>query len=249
MNLSLDDKKAVVIGGSRGLGREIALGLAREGASVGIIGRHKNDLDETINIISDGIRSHWAIQIDLMEEGMPSRLAKQIIEQYGPVDIIVHNLGGTLNVNDPFCSIYEWRKVWRLNFEIAVELNTLFIPIMQKRKWGRVIHISSVAAVLSRGALPYCSIKAALNAYTKNIGCAVAPDNVVVAAVMPGVIEYQYGPWAGKDDIIINDFLKNRIAAKRFSKPKEISEFIVFLASENASFFFGSIIPVDGGSW
>ena len=249
MDLGLCGKKAAVIGGSRGLGREIALGLAREGASVGIVGLHGPALEETICAMGGSIDGHWAIQMDLMEEGAPTRLVAQIVEQNGTVDIVVHNLGGTLNISDSFCTIFDWRRVWRLNFEIAVELNALLIPPMQRRKWGRVIHVSSVAAVLSRGALPYCSVKAALNAYTRNIGCTVAPDNVVVTAVMPGVMGYQNGSWAEKDPGIVEDFLKNRIAARRFATPKEISEFVLFLASEHASFFFGSIIPIDGGSW
>ena len=252
MDLNLTGKTAVVIGGSRGLGREIALGLAREGASVGIIGRNESALDDTLAEMGGNIRGHWAVEIDLVEEGAPVRLVKHFGECGKSIDILVHNLGGTLNVREPFCSVRDWRRVWRLNFEVAAELNALLIPSMQKRKWGRVIHISSAAAASPFGALPYCSVKAALNAYTRNLGFTVAPDNVVITAVMPGAIEYEYGSWAEmkkKDPQVVEDFLKNRIAARRFATTREISEFVLFLASEQASFFAGAVLPVDGGSW
>lgn len=252
MDLELSGKTAIVVGASRGLGREIALGLAREGSSVGIVGRNRAALEDTLTAMGGQTSGHWSIQMDLMEEGAPSRLGAGINEQAKRVDILIHNLGGTLSVKGPFCSIHDWRKVWRLNFEIAVELNSQFIPLMQERKWGRVIHISSVAAILSRGALPYCSVKAALNAYTKNLGCTVAPDNVVVTAIMPGAIKSEHGPWAEtkkKAPKAVEDFLANRIAVRRFASPQEISEFVTFLASEQASFFAGAVLPVDGGSW
>jgi len=252
MELNLTRKTAVVIGASRGLGREIALGLAREGASVCIIGRNSAALDDALAAMGGKACGHWAIQVDLMEEDAPSWLAARIGEQGKGVDILVHNLGGTLNVKGPFCAIHDWRRVWRLNFEIAVELNSRFIPLMQERKWGRVIHVSSIASILSRGALPYCAAKAALNAYTRNLGCTVAPDNVAITAVMPGAIEYGHGPWAEakkKAPKVVEEFLANRIAVRRFASPQEISEFVLFLASEQASFFAGAVLPIDGGSW
>ena len=123
---------------------------------------------------------------------------------------------------------------------------------MQQRKWGRVVHISSIAANLSRGAVAYCTVKAALNAYTKNLGCTVASDGVVVTAVMPGAIRHEGSHWdkvAQENPERVANFLEQRLAIKRFASVDEVSDLVVFLCSEKASFLTGSVLPIDGGSY
>jgi Dehydrogenases with different specificities (related to short-chain alcohol dehydrogenases) len=252
MNLEIEGKSALVVGAGRGLGRKIALVLAKEGIQVGVISRTETDIISLVADMGGEIKGHWGLVKDLVPDGVPTQIAKEIFAQGRNIDIVIHNLGGTLAVRDPFCSIEDWRKVWRLNLEIAVELNRCLIPPMQQRKWGRVVHISSISATLSRGALPYCTVKAALNAYTKNLGAAVAPDGVVVTAVMPGAISYSGSHWdkqtQEKPEMVAN-YLEQRMAIKRFASLDEISNFVVFLCSEKASFFTGSVLPIDGGSF
>lgn len=251
VELNLVGKKTLILGGSRGVGRAIAIALASEGACVGIVARNAVEVANVVSEMGGEQAGHWGRAIDLMPEGASTELVDDIYRLGKQPDIIIHNLGGTLTERGPFCSIAAWRRVWRLNLEIAIEINSLLIPEMQKRKWGRVIHISSIAAVQNIGALPYCTAKAALNAYTRNLGCSVASDNVVVSAIMPGAIEYEGSFWAERrinEPQFVDDFLKNRIAVKRFATVREISEFAVFLASEQASFFVGAVLPIDGGT-
>ncbi|MBM3300228.1 MAG: SDR family oxidoreductase, partial [Deltaproteobacteria bacterium] len=132
------------------------------------------------------------------------------------------------------------------------ELNRLLIPSMQRRQWGRVVHVSSIAAVRGRASLPYSTIKAALNRYVSTLGGLVAADGVVVTAVMPGIIRTQGGHW----DCVCSDrpdfverYLQERIAVRRFGTPEEIRNMVVFLCSERASFCAGALIPIDGGTW
>lgn len=244
-------KSALVVGASRGLGRSIALALAKEGVQVGAVARTKGDILSVVTEMGGESKGHWGIIQDLVPDEAPTRIVEETLAQGRTIDILIHNLGGTLAVRDPFCSLEEWRKVWRLNLEIAVELNRYLIPRMQQRKWGRVVHISSIAATLSRGALAYCAVKAAVNAYTKNLGATVAPDGVVVTAVMPGAISYPGSHWdkqtKEKPEMVAN-YLEQRMAIKRFANLDEISSFVVFLCSEKASFFTGSVLPIDGGS-
>ena len=131
-------------------------------------------------------------------------------------------------------------------------MNRLIVTAMQARKWGRVVHISSIAAVRGRSSVPYAAVKAALNTYVRGLGCAVAPDGVIVTAVMPGAILTRDGHW----DIVSKDnpeyaqrYLAERIAIRRFGTPEEISDFVVFLCSERSSFFAGAVLPIDGGTW
>ena len=94
-------------------------------------------------------------------------------------DIIVNNVGGNLGYTDPLGSSDEWKKVMYLNVEVAVELNRAFIPHMIKKKWGRICHISSIAALENQGSPAYCSSKAALNAYVRSVARYVAKHNVI----------------------------------------------------------------------
>lgn len=138
----------------------------------------------------------------------------------------------------------------RLNFEVAVELNTLIVPNMQRKKWGRVVHISSISSMENHGPVTYCTVKAALTAYTRSFGGVVAPDGVVVSTVLPGAVFTEKGYWditSKKNPEHVKKFLTERQRIGRFGNPEEIGNFVAFLCSDLASFNTGSIIPVDGG--
>jgi 3-oxoacyl-[acyl-carrier protein] reductase len=114
------------------------------------------------------------------------------------------------------------------------------------------VHISSIAPVRGRSAIPYATVKGAVNAYVRGLGCAVAKEGVVVAAVMPGSVRTQGGHWdiaAERNPDEIQQYLAERIAIGRFGRPEEISDCVTFLCSERASFFAGAVIPIDGGTW
>jgi len=252
VELGLRGRTALVVGASRGLGREIALTLAQEGACVLAVARSETAIHSLVEQMGGDEKGHWGIAADLLPDEAPGELVARITERCPAVDIIVHNLGGTLGIRDPFCALPEWRAMWRLNFEIAVDLNRLLIPPMQLRRWGRVVHISSIAANLSRGSIPYGTVKAALNAYARNLGCTVAPDGVVVSSVMPGAIHDEGGHWdrmLKTQPEMAARYLEQRMAIKRFANPQEIAQFAAFLCSERASFFTGALLPIDGGSY
>lgn len=252
MQLDIAGRHALVTGAGRGLGRSIALSLAQEGAMVAVISRTVSELTSVVAEMGGTSAGHYALSADLMPEGAPTRVLEEVAAEFGPLDIVVHSLGGTLNIREPFCTVEEWQRTWRFNLGIAVEMNRLFIPAMQERKWGRVVHISSIVAVRGRGSIPYAAVKAALNAYVRGLGYAVAVDGVIISAVMPGAILTKRGHW----DIVSRDdpeyvprYLTERIAIGRFGAPEEISDFVVFLCSKRASFFAGAVLPIDGGTW
>ena len=121
---------------------------------------------------------------------------------------------------------------------------------MIKKKWGRICHISSVAALENQGPPSYCSSKAALNAYIRSVARYVAKDNVILTSVMPGAILTKGGYWdleSKKNPKKVKKYLSERMAIKRFGKTSEISEIVKFLCSDLASFFVGSAVLVDGG--
>lgn len=220
--------KALVIAGSRGIGKSIA-----------------DCLMETCEVRTVA-RSSADYCYDLMLPEAPAAMANEVIGSFGYPDILVHNLGGTLDITDPFCPPEDWSRVFRLNLGIAVELNLRFVPTMQERQWGRVVHISSVAGTENQGTVPYCAAKAALNAYTRSFGRVVAADGVCVSAVLPGAVWAEGNYW-DKDVSYSETFAKQRMAIQRLGTADEIGRFVAFLCSKDASFVVGSTFLVDGG--
>ncbi len=251
MNLGIQGKRALVTGAGRGLGRSIASCLAREGAKVVVLSHTASDLATLVAKMGGETAGHLGFPLDLSLQSASSNLLEKLEETgVDRVDIVVHNVGGTLSVTDPFCPIDEWRRVWRLNLEVAVELNRVLVPRMQARRWGRVVHVASISALENHGPIPYCSVKAALTAYARSLGRFVAPDGVVVTTVLPGAVFTEGGYWdraAREQPAHVEKYLSERMAIRRFGDPSEVGEVVAFLCSEHASFCTGSAVPVDGG--
>ena len=139
----------------------------------------------------------------------------------------------------------------KLNFLLAVEVVNRFVGDMKKQNWGRIVNITSIAGMEISGPSTYNVSKAALTAYTKSVGRALAIEkrNVVMTAVAPGVVVTKKGRWNKKTIKLkhAKNYLKNRTALGRFGKMDEITGIVVFLSSDMASFFHSTIIHADGG--
>lgn len=250
MELNIRNKCVLVTGAGRGLGNSISQCLARDGARIVGCSRTQSDLDELMKQIARTGSGHSCIALDLEKRDAPPKLLNYLREQQISPDIVVHNVGGNLGIIDPFCNLEDWRRVMRINVEIAIELNRTLVPDMQKRKWGRVCHVSSVSALENQGPPAYCAAKAALVAYTRSFGRYVSPDNVIVTSIMPGAIYTEGGYWdaASKErPEHVQKYLEERMAIQRFGKPDEIGNVVAFLCSDLASFCVGSSLLVDGG--
>jgi len=249
MDLGIKGKTALVTGAGRGLGAAICRSLAKEEVKIIACSRTNSDLQSLLQSLPNP-KNHKIIAIDLSKNTGPEELIDFVDKSKLTVDILVNNVGGTLNVNDPFQNIKDFRSVMQLNLDVSVSLNSVLIPRMQEQKWGRVCHISSISALENQGPPAYCAAKAALNAYIRSLGRYVSPDNVIVTGVMPGAVLTKNGYW---DDALkyrpehVEKFLTERMASKRFGKEEEISELVTFMVSEQASFLVGSILLADGG--
>jgi NAD(P)-dependent dehydrogenase (short-subunit alcohol dehydrogenase family) len=251
MDLGLKGKRAIVTGAGKGIGRGIALCLAKEGAKIAVVSRTAKDIESLVKEMGGTAKGHCGVALDMMPDGAASILVDKLQSSgFDPIEIVVHNLGGTLEVREPFCSIEDWRRVWRFNLETAIELNNIVVPGMQKRKWGRIVHISSIAAMENQGPVTYCAVKAALTAYSRSMGRFLSPDGIIMTAVLPGAIMTEGGYWdvTAKTRLDhVKKYLEDRMAIHRFGNVDEIGNVVTFLCSEQASFCVGSIVPVDGG--
>ena len=248
MKIDLGGKTALVTGGAIGLGRGIAKALSDANANVVITSRNKKNISETMKSLNEKSSGY---NLDLTKPGSVEVLYKKIKKKYKKIDILVNNIGHTLKIKDPFAPINDWKKILELNFLTAVNVNNKFIKDMKKENWGRIINITSIAGLEVSGPSTFNVSKAALTAYTKSVGrqLAIEKRNVVMTAVAPGVIPTEKGHWNKKN---INskhakDYLKNRTALGRFGTIEELTSIVVFLSSDNASFFHGAIIQPDGG--
>jgi len=250
MDLGITHKKALITGAGRGIGKAITLALAEEGVHVAYVSRTKSDLEEIEELLSDKDIQSYMIQADLTEETSVGEISAKVLETFGSIDILVNNLGGTLDIKDPFCSLDDWRKIWRLNMEVSIELANVLLPSMINRKWGRIINIASIAALENQGPVPYCTVKAALVAYTRSMGRVVSPDGVIMASILPGAVFTQDGYWdvtSKTNPEHVKKYMNERMAIHRFGTLEEISKVVTFFCSQHASFCVGSTIPVDGG--
>lgn len=251
MDLGISGKLALVTGAGRGVGRTIVKELDREGVSVIAVSRSAEPLESLSRELSVDNRRHTTICADLMKEGAASDLARSVVKDIGAPEIVVHNLGGSLGVTNPLAQLPEWQKVWRFNLGIAIEMNAVFIPLMIEKQWGRIVHISSNATLTFQGYPAYVSAKTALNTYVKTVGRAVAKEKVVISAVMPGPMfaEDRYFARLQKEDQAAwAEYVHHHLPIARLGQPEELSAFVVFLCSNQASFAVGSVVSVDGGS-
>jgi 3-oxoacyl-[acyl-carrier protein] reductase len=251
MQFGIQNKRVLIVGASKGIGHATAKCFAEEGAIVTTIARSEMLL-RTLDIeLQRNGQCHSYCCADLMIENEPTRIAEYLMQQHNGFDIVVHAVGGPLEIRDPLSSVELWQQVWRYNCGIAIEMNRVLIPFMQKQQWGRVIHISSISSIMLRGAAPYASAKAYLNAYTKTLSRELAKDGIVVSAVLPGAVAFDGSYW---DKFIkekhprVGDFLRHHQAAGRMGTPEEIAAFVVMLGSEKASFAQGMLANVDGGN-
>jgi 3-oxoacyl-[acyl-carrier protein] reductase len=250
MNLDLDDKHVFITGASRGIGRAIALGFAAEGARVSVVARRSEALDAVVAEMGGTAGGHGFGVFDLMNQGGPERAADDAIARAGAIDVVVHNVGGTMGLTDVLPSAADAAQIWRFNVGIALDINRKVVPEMVARRWGRLIHISSDAAVTGRGRTAYGAAKAYLNAYVRSLGRELAADGVIASALMPGAIDTPEGVWRrrmSQDPETVAEYLKSYQPIGRLGTVAEIVPFVLLLASNQAAFAAGTIIPLSGG--
>lgn len=251
MNLGLEGKKVLIVGASKGIGRGIANAFAKEKTNIVAIARSQELLNEVKQeCLEFGAASFEVVVADIMETNTVE-FSRELIDTYGVFDIVIHNVGGSLVSRDYLGEMKEWEYALRFNALEAINMNSVLIPPMVERRYGRVIHTSSISAIMLRGNPLYASAKAFLNAYVTTVGRQLASSDVVLCSVMPGAVSFPGSYW---DKFVqekhprVEDFLRHHQAADRFGTPEEIANTVVFMASDCSSFMAATNIPVDGAN-
>lgn len=249
MNLDLDGKVAMISGGSRGIGRAVAAGLAAEGCRVSLCARGREGLDDAVRELRGRGAEAAASAVDVTREDQARRWLDETRSRFGEVDILVNNVGGSRPGGDLAASGDDWRGGFDLNFFSALGLCRLAAPSMRERKRGCVINVASIYGREWGGPMTYNAAKAALISLSKEMARELAPHGIRVNSVAPGSILFPGGSWDRRrkeDPEGIAAFVEREIPAGRFGTPQEVADVVVFLASERASWISGACINVDG---
>jgi len=243
--MSLSGKVAFVTGASQGIGRTIALRLAKEGATVAVAARNHDKLHELVNEIKAAGANAASFPLDVADEEQIKSTVKAAIAQLSKIDILVNNAGITKDQLVMRMKRADWDAVLQTNLTSAYLLIQQVIGSMLKQRWGRIINITSVFGQMGQaGQANYAASKAGLIGLTMAIAREVGSRNITCNAVAPGFIETAMTAALG------DEFKQNavkQIPLGRVGSPEDVAGAVAFLASDDASYITGHVLSVNGG--
>ena len=259
MDLRLGGKVAIVTGGSKGIGRAIAIGFAEEGASVLVCARGKEALDETVALASERIgargKSHArieAIQADLGKLDDLKRVVARCVDVFGKIDILVNNAGSARPGDFQKLSDDQWLEDWNLKFFGYVRMAREALAQMQRQRSGVIVNVIGTGGLIPTGGYMIGgSANAALNHFTKALANEGSKHGVRVVGINSGpilterLLSMMNQRAAGRD---LNDVLGKITPLGRPGRPEEVADLVMFLASDRAAFIHGANITIDGGA-
>ena len=244
--MDFSERVAVVTGASRGIGRAIAVQLGAGGAQVVV--NYSRDADgaaETVRAVEAAGGNATAVQTDVSDFSAAGNLIKQTVSEFGKIDILINNAGTTRDQIIMLMSEEDWDTVLAVNLKSAFNCSKAAVRAMMRKRYGRIINITSVAGVIGNaGQTNYSASKAGLIGFTMALAREVAPRKITVNAIAPGFV-----PTALTE--VIPDEMKEStldlIPLRRWGEADEIATAVAFLASEKAGYITGQVLNVDGG--
>lgn len=258
MDLRLNDKRALVMGGGAGLGRAVAVSLAAEGAHVVVAGRTQEKLDDAVEEITAAGGKASALVWDLSQlDQIEAKAAHAASQLGGPIQILFNNGGGPAPGTAHGQSADAWQTQFQNMVLSIIRLTDAVLPGMLEQGWGRVITNASSGVVIPIPNLAMSNtLRSALVGWSKTLANEVAAKGVTVNMVLPGRvytdrIAFLDNARAGREGISLDEVEKKSkatIPVGRYGRPEEYGDFVAFLASERASYITGSMHRIDGGA-
>lgn len=242
----LENKGAVVTGGSRGIGRAVAEALAAEGATVAVIyAGNTKAAEDTVRAIEEAGGKAFAVQCDVADEAAVTDMVKMVHEKLGTIDVFVNNAGITRDGLLMRMKREDWDAVLSTNLTGVYNCTKAVTKIMMKQRSGSVINMTSVVGETGNaGQANYAAAKAGVIGFTKSVAKELASRNIRVNAVAPGCIDTDMT--AVLSDAVKEEMIKS-IPLGRTAAPEEVAQAVVFLASQKAGYITGQTLNVDGG--
>ena len=244
----LTGRTALVTGGSRGLGKAMARGFAEAGADVMVTSRHEDELKQAVAAIGDGlkVKVEYAV-VDMLDRKAVAELAKTAEARLGKVDILVNNAGSNNPQQIDVIVDADWDRLIELNLSSVMALTRALVPQMKERRWGRIIHISSIMGLASKDERnSYSATKAALIGMCKATAQDVGGFGITCNCIAPGPFLTDL-PGKMLSDAEKKTFA-DRTALGRWGDPREIAGPALLLASDAGAYITGSVLLVDGGT-
>lgn len=257
MDLGIRNRVALIAGGSMGLGRAVALQLAREGAKIAISALDDPNLPAAAEFIKKETGADvLAIPADVTDSDQARNFVKKSADHFGTVDILVNNAGGPPSIG--FLDIDEklWNFGFRLNLLSTIVMTREAVPIMKEKKWGRIVNMTSIAVKQPiDGLILSNTVRSGVIGFAKSLANELAPFNVTVNSVCPGYtltdrVRNLSKVLAEKEGTKPEEIIRRweaEIPMKRLGTPEEFASLVTYLASEGAGYITGAAIQIDGG--
>jgi 3-oxoacyl-[acyl-carrier protein] reductase len=241
----LDGKIAIVTGAGRGIGKAIAVELAREGADLALCGRQIDPLNAVAAEIQALGRRALVVSTDVSDGAAVDAFVTQVVTHYGKIDIMVNNAGVTRDKLLIRMSDEDWDEVMRINLRGAFLFSRAVAKPMMKQRAGSIIQITSIVGLTGNaGQCNYAASKAGLIAMTQSLAKELAGRGIRVNAVAPGFIVSQMTDALPEE---VREKIRVTIPAGRFGAPEDIARGVVYLASDDASYVTGQVLSINGG--
>jgi 3-oxoacyl-[acyl-carrier protein] reductase len=253
----LADRVAIITGGAKGIGKGIALKFAQEGCALVIADIDLKNANQTLAEITRKGGKGIAIVCDALDDKQVRATVDKAINQFGKIDILVNNAGGMPAAPKPIEKMPEadWDRVLTLNLKSLFLFSRAVVPHMKKRKYGRIINLSSAAAVNPPAhCIHYHTAKMGIIGFTLDLAHTLAPFNICVNVLLPGPVRTDfYDPMLSKltekeKDVFFEELGKGDIPLQRVGTPEDVAGAALFLASELSSYVTGDVLFVSGGS-
>lgn len=241
----LTDKVAIVTGGGRGIGRAIALRLAREGAKVLVNSAREESCGAVAREITEAGGAAIALAGDVGTPEASQALVDRAVAEWGGLHVLVNNAGITRDTLLMRMKDADWDEVIRVNLKSAFLLSRAATKPMMKQRWGRIINITSIVGIIGNaGQSNYCAAKAGMIGLTKSMARELGARNICVNAVAPGFIETDMTHGLPEE---MKAKMKGDVPLGRFGTPEDIAGPVAFLASEDSAYLTGAVLEVAGG--